>query len=352
MMLAADTGALALPHLHSSIPSEMHIPGKSDLAAPLAIALLEARLITDAMLMPGPNAPLVEVLREPDELELSMRALTAWWDGIQYPAKYFRWNLHVQDLDDLTGRHESLTGQIGWFCLTRDDNFGIPRFALRRLITELEATREGFGQTVLAVLLDATRHLPDSLDPWRAESFAEWLHWHSTSSDAELLEMLREDHDYLTTQEVLDDGDVMTREKFYADMPRWVTSPKIILSHSEMLGAARNDFESDVIDACDAICNMTRQAALKPHEIGSHQCGQDSVDGCMVLLWTEGDQISRAIDDGLNALGESGEYAEFIDAHPVPLTAEGIRTFQARTKKIIQLAALTERLLDLIGDPL
>lgn len=343
-MMAA--GALALPRLNGAIPMEFRIPGKSTLAGPIAIALLEANLITDGML----NAR-----RDPDERALAEQAMTTWWHGIQYDAKHFHWDLHVQRLDSYSrARHESESAPVGWFCLTRNGNYDIPRFALGRRIGELEAIREGLGQTVMSVLLEATIRLPDALDPWRAVNFAEWLHWHSTQSDEELLEMLREENGYLTTQEALDDG-VLTRDKFYADMPRWVTAPHRVLSQDEMDATECGGKDRDAIAACAAISTFIRLAgrALQPHMVGSHQAGGDgSVDGCMVLLWAENDQISHALDDGINAIAESGDCYEMIDAHPVALTDKNFRAFRARTEHMMRLAALTERLLDLIGDPL
>ncbi|MBC7860320.1 MAG: PRTRC system protein F [Burkholderiaceae bacterium] len=351
-MIAA--GALALPRLHDAIPMEFRIPGKSELATPMAIMLLEANLITDGMLRQPPSYLSADAAREPDERDLSEQAMTTWWNGIQYEAKHFRWNMHVQRLDSHTRALKSERAPVGWFCLTRNGDFDIPRFALGRRIGELEAIREGLGQTALSVLLEATIRLPDALDPWRAVNFAEWLHWHSSDSDEELLEMLREENDYLTTQEALDD-DVLTRAQFYADMPRWVTAPHRMLSHDEMAATECGERDRDVIASCAAISQFIRLAgrALEPHMIGCHQAGGDgSVDGCMVLLWAENDQIGRVLDDGINAIGESGDCYEMIDAHPVPLTKKNFRAFQERTEKMMQLAALTERLLDLIGDPL
>lgn len=354
MMAAMNAGALALPGLHSQIPMEYRIPGQSALAAPLAIALIEANLITDDMLRPRRNAPLTEVFLGPDERKLSERVITTWWNGIQYEAKYFRWNLHVQQLDCRSRGLDLEPHPVGWFCITRNNDFDMPRFALGRRIGDLETAREGFGQTVLSVLLEATLRLPDALDPWRAVNFAEWIHWHSTQTDEELLELMVDEGAYLTTQEALDDG-LMTRAKFYADMPRWVTAPARMLSNDAMSAAARDDLDRNVITACSAISEFIRRAGedLQPHMIGSHQAdGDGSVDGCMVLLWAEGDQIGRALDDGLNAIGEASDYHDLIDAHPVPLTAAGFRALQSRTEKMLRLAALTERLLDLIGDPI
>ncbi len=132
-MMAA--GALALPRLHGSIPMEFRIPGKSPLAGPMAIVLLEANLITDGMLRQPTNALLGDAGSDPDERALAEQAMTTWWHGIQYDAKHFRWDMHVQRLDSYSrARHESESAPVGWFCLTRNGNYDIPRFALGRRI--------------------------------------------------------------------------------------------------------------------------------------------------------------------------------------------------------------------------
>ncbi len=337
--------ALALPKLHSSVPMTMRIAGENILTAPLAIALLEANLITGTMLTSDKDMAA-------DEHALSTLALSTWWDSIQYQPKYFNWTMHVQELEDYTGRHREGRGNVGWFCLRRNDNVDMPRFTLARGIGELESTLEGYGQTVLAVLHDACLHLPDALDPWRAASYAEYLYWHDSSTDEELLEDQRIERGYDTVQEVLDDDDVLTRAEFYKHIPRWVTAPRRVLARQTIVDAAQSSHDHEVIAACDAIAALAGapRFRLKPHEIGAHQFCDQCIDGCMVLLWTSNDQISRALDDALNDFGESGEYSEYIDAHPLRLTGKDFKRYKARTEQMMQLATLTERLLDLIGD--
>jgi PRTRC genetic system protein F len=348
-------GAMALPHLAPSIPLELHIPGENALAVPLAIALLEAGVITDAMLRPGPNATLVEVLGEPDEREMSMVALSRWWAGLikRHSCAFFRWHLHVQQLIGTGHNYDDAT--TAWFCFTRYSRGGlIPRFSLARRTEQLEAVLEGFGQTVLAVLYDATLLLPDSLNPWLAQDLVQWLHWDDSETDEELLENHRNMNGYATVQEVLDNDVVITRAAFYADMPRWVTRPERVASREQIVRAAREGFGKSVVAACDAIAELVNRPdfVLRSEDKGVHRCGLDSVDGSMVLLWKENDAIGQVIDEALNMFGESGEYSEFIDANPVPMTAEGVRDFQLKTRQMMQLAVLTEKLVLLIGDPI
>ncbi|MBW3496954.1 PRTRC system protein F [Janthinobacterium sp. NKUCC08_JDC] len=343
---------LALPALNPSIPAAMTLRQENYIVKPLAIALLEANLITDAMLQPRPNMPLVEVFNFPDERALIISSLSKWWNSIQYQAKHFNWQLHVQALDDLTGTHSHQDGTV-WFCLERTTNTDIPRWTLAARIMKLENTLPGFGQTVLALLLDAVQHLPNALDLWFADSLAQSFAWGDSANDAELLENTRIDMGYATVQEVLDDGHVITREEFYRDMPMWAVNPKRVCTRDEIAAAAKSAFDRDVIGACDAISRLACDPAfnMHSHQVGAHQAGCDSIDGCFVLLWKEGDPVSRLIDNHLNDLGNCGEYNEFIDVTPIKPSAMAIREYQARTASIMRLAEVTENLLDLVGEP-
>lgn len=354
MMAGAQFAAVALPALDPAIPLELHVPAAGGLSVPLAIALLEANIITDRMLKLGRNATLVEVFGEPDERELTMVALSRWWAGLikRYSCKFFRWNLHVQQLVD-TG-HAYDDAMTAWFCFTRQQNRDIPRFSLARRTEQLEAVLEGFGQTVLAVLYDATLRLPDSFTPWRAAEFAEYTYWNFAANDEEMLEELREMNGYETTARVVEELDPVTRAAFYSQLPRWVAAPQRVVSREAIERAARERFEKSVIAACDAIAELVSQPGffLHPSDIGAHRCGLDSTDGSMVLLWTGEDMVGRVIDDTLNQFWEGGNSSEFIDTHPVPMTAAGVLEFQKLAEQMMQLAVLTERLVLLVGDPL
>jgi PRTRC genetic system protein F len=351
--MAATSCALAIPHLSPAVPLKYLISGADDLVAPLTIALLEADLITNAMLRHPKNATLAQTLGGVNARDLAMRALSKWWDATikANSCKFFRWQLHVQRLDE---------DEIGpeydgnaWFIFTRmhDD---IPRFALQRRITQLEDTLEGFGQTVLAVLKDATLRLPDSFTPWVAVDMADYLHWSNSETDEELIEDCREMNGYATAQEVIDNNSVMTRAMFFADVPRWVTAPVRVVSRDEICAADLGLFGQRVVDACDAIAQLVNDPGftLTPSDKGVYRCGQDTTDGAMVLLWHEGDVLGQAIDDVINDLFNAGMATEFIDANPVPMTAAGIRHFQDLTEQTMKLAVLTEKLILLIGDPL
>lgn len=348
--------ALALPRIPRSIPPTLHVAGAKSLATPLAIALLEAGVATEAMLAPASNR-LIDVLGEPDERELAMLALSTWWDALRarHSFQLFRWHLHVQDLVDLTGATEKCTDPVGWFCITRNTNTDIPRLSLARRVGELEALRAGFGQTVLALLMDATTCLPESLTPWAAGWMAEAYYWDGTDNDEELLEYRMQEYGYATVEDLLaDTGDLMTRARFYQNIHRWATLPQRVLTREEIGRAARAGWAREVVLACDAIAAAVQTPEFKHlhrDEVGSNRAG-DCVDGCVVLLWHgPGDEIGNVIDYVLDMHWNAGESHEFIDAQPVPLTRRGIRQYMRRTEQMLKLAELTERLLLLIGEP-
>jgi PRTRC genetic system protein F len=338
--------ALALPVIDRHVPTAYHIPGQAILATPLAIALLEADMITDAL------------LEEPGVVEhkLVELALTAWWSELQHrnPLKYFRWTLHVQELDDLSGRHSQKDSPpVAWFCISHNNDFEVPRWTLERRINELEGLLLGFGQEVLAVLLHTCLHLPNALDPWRAADWAEWIWWGHSENDADLIEQFREDNGYDTAEEVLRDSDIMTRARFYEHMPRWVTAPRQTLAKDVIVSAATTPFAQDVIAACNALSAFASSSgfALSPSDVGAHRTGHEMVGGCMVLMWTSPGVIGQAIDEAVDLAYQGGECVEFIDSYPLEFSATALEKYKQRTEQIMQLAALAEQLIDLIGDP-
>lgn len=344
-------GALALPVFAPEVPARYVIPGADAMTVPLTIALLEAGVITDAMLRAPRNALLLDVFGE-QEKQLSARALSHWWTKLirETPCKFFRWSLHVQQLVDLPNGYDE--PNTAWFCFSRIGE-DIPRFALARGVERLERVIEGFGQTVLAVLRDATMLLPESFNPWFAVDWADQLYWRESLDDVELLEMRREEGGYKTVQELLECEQVVTRAAFFAEIPEWVCSPKRVLSREAIVDAAGGDrFARQAIELCDALHALVSRPGfvLHPADKGAYRTGHYPIDGCMILLWKQYDVIGQTIDDYLNDIGTSGEYCEFIDANPVPMTAAGVREFMALTEQCIQVAVLVEKLVLLLGE--
>ena len=341
--------ALALPQLAAEIPARYVIPGVDALTVPLTIALLEAEVITAPMLRAPRNALLVDVFGE-QEKQLSARALSHWWTKLirEHSCKFFRWSLQVQQLDDTN--YDKLT--TAWFCFSRIGG-DIPRFALGKSIERLELLREGFGQTVLAVLRDAVMLLPESFNPWTALDWADQAYWRESRDDVELLEMRREEGGYKTVEELLENEHVTTRAMFFAELPEWVCAPKRTLPREDIAAAAGDDqFAHQVIELCDELHALVSQPGfvLHPSDAGVYRASQYPIDGCMVLLWKPFDVIGETIDDYLNDLGQCGEYTDFIAASPVPMTAADVRSFMALTEQTLQVAVLVEKLVLLLGE--
>ncbi len=361
MMAACAAGSLALPVLSKDIPCRLYIPGETGLTAPLALALLEANLVTDAMLAPGPNATLVLVFNEPDEREMSIHALTTWWTALKqrYPTQHFKWDLHVQDINDIDdhsgGReHDS---SAGWFCLTRNQNSDIPRISLARRAGQLENCLEGFGQTALAVLWDAFNRLPESFTPWFAESVAEQLYWQETETDEEMIANAIEEGriDTFATGLPADayTGDLMTRARFYEGMPRWVTNPQRVASREAIVRAARGKtYEKSVIAACDNIISVASRPGfnLNAWDCGVQCHGHYNIDACAGVVWCEGDTVATTIDHWLNDIGQCGEYVDFISMNQVALNAPKLTEYLRGMECMMELAQATEKLLFLLGD--
>lgn len=344
---------LALPALAPEVPAHYVLPGDDALAVPLTIALLEAGVISDAMLRPPRSATLAEIFGA-QEKQLAERALAHWWTKLirARPCKFFRWELHVQQLEN-TGHGYEKT-DTAWFCFTRmgyGNNFP-PRFALAKGVEKLERLLEGFGQTVLAVLYDACRHLPDAHTPWSAVNWAHYGYWSDSRDDVELLENRRIEGGWDTVQQLVENEHVITRAMFFAEMPEWVCAPKRVRTRAEVEAAATTAFARQVIEVCDALHALVNgpDFILTPADKGTFRCGLDTIDGAMILLWKQFDVIGDTIDDYLNDLGNCGEYCEFIDANPVPMTAAGIRDFMTKTEQAIQVAVLTEKLVLLLGE--
>ncbi|HBZ06055.1 MAG TPA: hypothetical protein DEP03_06580 [Massilia sp.] len=344
---------LALPAIAPEVPAQYVLPGDDALAVPLTIALLEAGVISDAMLRTPRNALLVEVFGA-QEKHLAERALAHWWTKLirARPCKFFRWELHVQQLEDTGHGHDK--AHTAWFCFTRmgcGNNFP-PRFALSKGIEHLERLLEGFGQTVLAVLQDATLLLPDAHTPWGALGWVEAVHWRYSDNDIELLENRRIECGYDTVAELVENEHVVTREVFYRELPKWVCAPKRVRSRAEIEAAASTVFALQVVAVCDALHALVSQSdfILTPADKGTYRCGRETIDGSMILLWKQHDVIGEMIDEYLNELGNCGEYCDFIDANPVPMTAAGVHEFMTKTEQAIQVAVLTEKLILLLGE--
>ena len=342
---------LALPAIAAEVPAQYVLPGEDALAVPLTIALLEAGVISDAMLRAPSNALLVDVFGA-QEKRLTERALAHWWTKLirTWPCKFFRWELHVQQLSDT----DYDTTDTAWFCFTRiglNNNYP-PRFALAKGVEQLERLQEGFGQTVMAVLFDACQLLPDAHTPWSALGWVESFYWGDSDNYVELLENRRIEGGWDTVADLVENEHVVTREMFYRELPEWVCAPKRVRSRAEVGTATTTALARQVVEVCDALHTLVSGPGfiLTPADKGTYRCRRETIDGSMILLWKQFDVVGEMIDEYLNDLGNCGEYCDFIDANPVPMTSAGVRDFMTKTEQAIQVAVLTEKLVLLLGE--
>jgi len=349
MSAMIPASVLALPQFGADVHMSYTVPGVDAMTIPLTIALLEAGVISDAMLRAPRNALLTEVFGE-TEKQLCERALAHWWTRLirANSCKFFRWHLEVMQLET-HGNYEPDT--TAWFCFSRLGD-AIPRFAIGRGIERLERVLEGFGQTVLAVLREALQLLPDSFTPWMALGLAEWMHWEDSENDDELIANYASNNDMPV--EAVNEGDVLTRAIFFAELPRWAGAPQQVVSRAAIGAAGTGKFEQQVIAACDELHSLVTRPGfiLRPEDKGTYRCSRNTVDAAVVLLWKDNGVVGQVIDDYLNDLGNSGEYCEYIDTNPVTMTADGIKEFQIKTEQALQVAVLTEKLILLIGEKL
>ena len=344
---------LALPRLGAGIPFEYRVPGgQSGICAPLALALLESPTLADKVFSLGPNALLADVFADLHERDLATRALGRWWEELRrrYPMQLFKWTLMVSELEDLPDSHRfdpdrCPPGNHAWFCISRDENAPLPRVSLARAAGQLEGRLEGFGQSVIALLEDALRHLPECATPWLAHRGAHWLHWLDTENDEELVELTRSIGGSLE--------DLLTREKFFEGMPRWVVAPQRTLTRNQIVRAAREGFEKKVIAACDAISALASHPDfnIDSGECGTEVVGYDSVNGMAFITWQAFDVRGNVIDDIVNQIEQAGDCVDFIDMQHIELTSIGVGEWMRRTENMVHLAHLTERLVLLIGEP-
>lgn len=329
--------SLALPHLAPAIPQQFTHYGRGALSAPLAIALIELGMITAA-----------DLAGREYEARLVELALTRWWNRQTAGLTLFRWSLHVQELDTYTS-HE----QDGWPCFCVVPIGDAPHFSLALRVEGLENELTGFGQTVLAVLEDACCYLPVAWTLREALGMASHIHWMGESDEQEVILEMIDQGEYATREAVLAEVDLFTRAQFFAGMPEWAPLPRRVCSREDIEIAASSNRSKSVIKACDAITTLVHSTGfmLQRGESALQTMHTESVLACVWLRWSIDDATERAIDDYLENASQCGEYVEFIAACKVPATKAAIASYLRKMENMLQLAALVEQLIVLIGTP-
>lgn len=332
--------ACAIPGLPARLPTEFRTNGSNRISAPLALAMLQGGLIHDDHLHAGGN-----------EQTLVELALGRWWSEKTAPLQLFKWNLHIQIIEHY---YTEQTSQPV-FCMTVQ-NSDIPQRSLALRVGELEAEHVGFGQTVVAVLYDCLRYLPETWAPRNIMSMAEQVYWGGRSDENGWFEDHVGHGEYASREAFLADigqESLVTRAELLDGIPNWLPSAKRVCRREDLERAARSPLSKNVIAACDRIHALVHSAvfSLKPFDF-TVDVEVDGTEACLFLRWDEADSMVRVLDDYMHGAYESGEYLECIAATRVPSAPHNVRDYINRAETMLLLAKAAEDLLLLISTPI
>ncbi|CAJ0740879.1 PRTRC system protein F [Ralstonia mannitolilytica] len=334
--------ALALPRL-KGVPLQYSGRDNADAwCTPALLGLLEGGALLPEDAQPTPASP----------AELLKRVLQRHWNAVTAGERIFVWNLGA---NVFSGQWHPVSDKPdAWWLLIGDggsETPAVPQLFIGPAFERLEAVRAGLGQTVLAVLYDALRYLPNVLTPQTAFEFASVIHWHGYDSEQGAIEFEREMGAYENPEEAEEAYEGPRRDAFFEHMPEWAVFPKRVLSDRQVRRAAHtDDFAARVTAAVDAI----HAHVCATHVLGGYaDCSTRDIDGesvcwSAILIWHPEDFTLRLADDFIQYVTQ----AEFIDAatavaFPIdgPEAAEWLLKMRANG----ELARRVENLLDLLA---
>lgn len=342
---------IAIPTLAADVPLTYTRGGAGEFLPQLAEGLVRAGVIDWPDGMPAHVA-------QGDVRTLLDAGLNRWWQPLVEGLTYWRAPLLVGenvytvcDADDSWVSRAQLSPVMLLGTLPEDE-LRAP-LELRPRIEALEREAAGFGQTALAVLEDALRLLPESISPASTFGRASWAWWSGETSDAAVLDMMRgvAEDEKITDAELRDMYDIQLPSDFERSIPRWAHSPQRVRSRLAIRRAAKSPYARRVLDALDAV-----HAAAWATPVGlpfDHLL----VDGLPVsfgpvLFWQRDDITTHATDAFCNQLYEAGESIEATSAQALDITPKGLAEWRARVENTVRLAAATEALIELIGEPI
>lgn len=331
--------ACAIPALPAHLPTSFRTDGNSRISAPLALAMLHAGLIHD------------DYLRDSgDEKTLAETVLSRWWAEKTAPLQLFKWNLHIQIIE----HYYTERANQPVFCMTA--NGDIPQRSLALRVGELETAHLGFGQTVVAVLYDCLRYLPEAWSPRNVMGMAEHVYWGGRSDENGWFEDNVGHGEYASREAFLADigkESLVTRAELLTGMPNWLPAAKRVCRREDLERAARSPLSKNVIAACDRIHALVHSSpfSLSPYDF-TVDVEVDGTEAHLFLRWDDTDSLGRILDDYMHGAYESGEYLECIAATRVPSTPHDIRAYINRVETMLLLAKAAEDLLLLISTPI
>ena len=333
--------ALALPRVHA-VPLKFSSRDNADgWCTPALLSLLDGGALLPEDAQPAPASP----------ADLLKRVLQRHWNAVTAGERIFVWNLSANVLaPQWRPRADTVDA---WWLLIGDggsETPAVPQLFIGPAFERLESVRAGLGQTVLAVLYDALRYLPNVLTPGDALDFASFIHWYGLENEKEAIDEMMASGEYDSREQAELDYEGPRRETFFEHMPEWAARPKRVLTDRQVRRAARtDDFAARVIAAVNAIHGHVHAT----HQVGGYaDCGTRDVDGesicwSAILIWHPEDFTLRLADDFLNYVTQ----AEFIDAAAAQrfsIDGTGAAEWLHKMRANGELARHVENLLDLL----
>lgn len=323
---------LSIPRANAIAPS-YHLAADSDYTTKIATTLLDAGLIGDECVRGTSPRSFAEVCR---------RAIAAGWTEVTAGLRTFNWHLHV-----LPGTEVYSDESFAFVCVLRPETYDQwPVLEIGPRIMQLESTRPGLGQTVLALLYDAFDSLPNVFTPRTALWTAEYVHWHGERDEAYAIEELL---GWMTPEEAQGATvDVFRRADFFCGLPEWAALPERVLTVRDIEEAARSDeFAASVVAACDAISDLAMHDGPLPSM--AHDAPCELIGVSAFVRWHEDDAVLRLWDDYAN-LSVQGEHLEACAAVGFDIRGTGIADWIGALPQLGELARRVEVLLDLVGE--
>lgn len=335
--------ALALPRL-SGIPTKHLCKGGGQAwHAPALLSLLDAGALTLDDAQPKPNSAGA----------LLLRTLQRHWAEVTVGENLLVWNLHLRtELSQWATRQPEHPQRVWVFIGDENDQaHAAPQLYIGPAFERLESVREGLGQTVLAVLYDALRQLPNVLTPQESFYQASWVHWCGTDNEDETIESLYYEGEFKTREDAAEAYEGPTRADFFEHVPEWAVHPQRVLTDRQVRIAARKDaLAAQVVGAVDEICGHAHEtfAARGYADCGTRDAEGDSICWTAVLIWHPNDLTLRLADDYLQQVCQ-GEYTDAATVKVLPIDGPDLAQWLQQMRANGQLARRVESLLNLLA---
>ena len=333
---------LALPRLNGIPTKHLCKGGGQAWHTPALLALLDAGALTSVDAQPKPTSA----------GSLLLHTLQRHWNDITAGERLLVWNLHVRTAFS-EWAHQPEGPQQLWLFIGDDGDHAhaVPQLYIGAAFERLESVRKGLGQTVLAVLYDALRHLPNVLTPQESFYHASWVHWYGTESEDEAIEWMSSEGDFATREEAADAYEGPTRLDFFEHVPEWAAFPQRVLSERQVRIAARkDDFAAQVVRAVDEICEHAHMTAAAGGyaDCSTRDAEGDSICWTAVLIWHPADLTLRLADDYLQQACQ-GEYTDAATVKVLPIDGPDVANWLQSMRANGQLARRVENLLELVA---